>query len=75
MISSGWRGSVTGAKRSVKLPKKIAYKGREVVRFASAEKPGTIIVKTRERALYQVMANDKATRYLVAVGKEGVSWS
>lgn len=60
---------------TTKRKTKIAYKGREVVRFASAEKPGTIIVKTRERALYQVMANDKATRYLVAVGKEGFSWS
>ncbi len=55
--------------------KKIAYKGREVVEFRSSEKPGTIIVRTRERALYQVMPNGKAMRYLVAVGKEGFNWS
>lgn len=55
--------------------KKIAYKGREVVEFRSAEKPGTIIVRTRERALYQVMNDGKAMRYLVAVGKDGFSWS
>lgn len=54
---------------------RIKYKGREVVDFASGEKPGTIIISTRERALYQVMPDGQAMRYLVAVGKEGFSWS
>ncbi len=53
----------------------INYKGREIVDFKSGEKPGTIIVKTKERALYQVMPDGKAMRYLVAVGKEGFAWS
>ena len=55
--------------------KKINYKGREIVDFRQREKPGTIIVKTRERALYQVLPNGQAKRYLVAVGKEGFAWS
>ena len=55
--------------------KRIAYKGREVVRFQSPERPGTIIIKTKERYLYQVLANGKAKRFMVAVGKEGFSWS
>lgn len=63
------------AKTKTKTKKRIAYKGREIVRFASSEKPGTIIVKTNERALYQVMGNGKAKRFLVAVGKEGFNWS
>jgi lipoprotein-anchoring transpeptidase ErfK/SrfK len=54
---------------------KVNYKGRELVEFQSSEKPGTIIVKTGERALYQVMLDGKAMRYLVAVGKDGFSWS
>lgn len=54
---------------------KVNYKGRELVGFQSSEKPGTIIVKTGERALYQVMLDGKAMRYLVAVGKDGFSWS
>lgn len=54
---------------------KIKYKGREVVDFASKEKPGTIIISTKERALYQVMPDGQAMRYLVAVGKDGFSWS
>lgn len=55
--------------------KKINYKGREIVDFDTAEKPGTIIVRTKERALYQVLPEGKAKRYLVAVGKEGFAWS
>lgn len=54
---------------------KMAYKGREIVEFSSGEKPGTIIVSTTERALYQVMGGGKAMRYLVAVGKEGFAWA
>ena len=51
------------------------YSGATIVDFASNEKPGTIIIKTSERALYQVLGGGKARRYMVAVGKEGFSWS
>ena len=61
--------------RKAAARKKLNYKGREIVAFESAEKPGTIIVRTKERALYQVMPEGKAKRYLVAVGKEGFAWS
>jgi lipoprotein-anchoring transpeptidase ErfK/SrfK len=61
-------------------PKKIKitrprYEGRTDVDFATYEKPGTIIIKTQERALYRVLGNGRATRFSVAVGKEGFSWS
>lgn len=46
-----------------------------MVDFRTMEKPGTIIVRTAERALYRVLGDGKAMRYLVAVGKEGFSWS
>ena len=51
------------------------YTGATIVDFASNEKPGTLIIKTSERALYQIRGNGKAMRYMVAVGKEGFSWS
>jgi lipoprotein-anchoring transpeptidase ErfK/SrfK len=51
------------------------YSGRQEVAFASAERRGTIIIKTQERALYEVLGGGKAMRYLVAVGKEGFAWS
>ncbi len=65
-------------KKTAKSParkKKIAYKGRELVSYTSNEKPGTIVIRTRERALYQIVGSGKAMRYLVAVGKQGFSWS
>ena len=62
-------------KVAVTTRKRIAYKGRETVAFSTSEKPGTIIIKTRERALYYVLGDGKAVRYGVAVGKEGFSWA
>ncbi len=62
-------------KQARKTQQKPKYKGREIVDFETGEKPGTIIVRTHERALYQVLPNGRAKRYLVAVGKEGFAWS
>jgi lipoprotein-anchoring transpeptidase ErfK/SrfK len=54
---------------------KPGYQGRELVRFTSKEKPGTIIINTKERSLYEVLGSGKAMRYMVAVGKEGFEWT
>ena len=51
------------------------YQGRTEVSFNSSEKPGTIIIRTDERALYKILGQGKAMRYMVAVGKEGFSWA
>ncbi len=56
-------------------PRPPAYAGATIVDYASLEKPGTIIIKTHERALYQILGNGKAKRFGVAVGKEGFQWS
>jgi lipoprotein-anchoring transpeptidase ErfK/SrfK len=56
-------------------PRRPVYQGRKEVSFSSNEKPGTLIIKTNERALYKILGNGKAMRYLVAVGKEGFSWA
>jgi lipoprotein-anchoring transpeptidase ErfK/SrfK len=37
--------------------------------------PGTIIIRTPERALYYVLGDGKAYRYSVGVGREGFQWS
>lgn len=54
---------------------RMPYQGAEVVYFESYEQPGTIIVDTRERALYYVLSESEAIRYGIAVGKEGFSWA
>jgi lipoprotein-anchoring transpeptidase ErfK/SrfK len=42
---------------------------------ASSYAPGSIVVKTPERALYLVTGPGEARRYKVGVGKEGFQWS
>ena len=66
---------VVAVKAAPTVVAKPAYLGRQVVQFASNENKGTIIIKTQERALYEVLGGGKAMRYLVAVGKEGFAWS
>jgi len=52
-----------------------SYRGKEIVDYASQEKVGTIIVNTSERALYKILADGKAMKYGVGVGREGFTWS
>jgi lipoprotein-anchoring transpeptidase ErfK/SrfK len=65
----------SNTKRKTPRSRRPAYAGARIVEFASNEKPGTIIIRTGERALYRIMGGGQAKRYLVAVGKEGFSWS
>lgn len=48
---------------------------REIVAYDGTEKPGTIIISTEERRLYFVLADGKALKYGVGVGREGFTWS
>lgn len=47
---------------------------RQEVAFASADKPGTIVVDTKERHLYLVLGNGRAMRYGVGIGRQGFAW-
>ncbi len=47
---------------------------RETVHF-DGYKPGTIVVRTSERALYLVVDDGVALRYTVGVGRAGKQWS
>ncbi len=48
---------------------------RQIVSYSTSERPGTIIVNTRERHLYYVMPGGKAMRYGIGVGKQGFAWA
>ncbi len=48
---------------------------RETVAWAGKERPGTIVVSTRQRRLYYVLGGGEAIRYGVGVGRQGFSWS
>jgi lipoprotein-anchoring transpeptidase ErfK/SrfK len=54
-----------------KVPRKYH---RQVVRYETDEKPGTIIVDTNEKFLYYVMGDGEAMRYGIGVGREGFEW-
>jgi lipoprotein-anchoring transpeptidase ErfK/SrfK len=51
------------------------YRGKQTVSYRTSEKPGTIIISTRKRKLYFVLADDKAIEYGVGVGRQGFTWS
>ncbi len=48
---------------------------RQVVSYETTERPGTIIVNTRERFLYYILPGGKAMRYGIGVGKQGFAWA
>jgi len=54
------------------IPKK--YR-RKTVRIQTKERPGTIIIDTRNRYLYLVQPGNTAIRYGIGVGRQGFTWS
>jgi lipoprotein-anchoring transpeptidase ErfK/SrfK len=53
-----------------------AKKTRQTVDWTETKyAPGSIVVKTPERALYYVLGDGEAIRYSVGVGREGMQWS
>jgi lipoprotein-anchoring transpeptidase ErfK/SrfK len=48
---------------------------REVVDYPTKHRPGTIVIDSAERRLYFVMADGKAMRYGVGVGRPGFDWA
>ncbi|SCB19109.1 L,D-transpeptidase [Rhizobium multihospitium] len=48
---------------------------RRMVRLATNEEPGTVIVDTNNKYLYLVEGNNRARRYGIGVGRDGFGWS
>jgi lipoprotein-anchoring transpeptidase ErfK/SrfK len=48
---------------------------RQVVRYATAEAPGTIVIDPAYTYLYFVLGGGSAIRYGIGVGREGFTWS
>lgn len=48
---------------------------RQVVEYEGDERPGTVIINTRERFLYLVQDDGKAIRYGIGVGRPGFTWA
>ncbi len=65
------RGNPTDA-LIIPAPPELAPK---TIAFYSPHPTGTLVIDTSRRALYRVLSATTATRYIVAVGKEGFEWS
>jgi lipoprotein-anchoring transpeptidase ErfK/SrfK len=64
--------------RPSSLPSRSAVSSRfdrQEVDYNGPQAPGTVIINTRERLLYHVHANGKATRYGIGVGRPGFTWA
>ena len=48
---------------------------RQEVNYDGRERPGTVIINTKERLLYLVKENGRATRYGIGVGRPGFTWA
>jgi lipoprotein-anchoring transpeptidase ErfK/SrfK len=47
----------------------------QLVGYATAELPGTIVINTDDRFLYLVLESGQAKRYGIGVGRDGFGWS
>jgi len=48
---------------------------RQIVAYATVQKPGTIVIDTSNTYLYYVLGGGKAVRYGIGVGRDGFRWS
>lgn len=58
-----------------RVPRDHGPTSRQIVRFDSTEKPGTIIISNADRSLHVVMGNNQAARYDISVGRDGFVWT
>ena len=52
-----------------------AHYHRQTVRNMTGEEPGTIVVDPGQKYLYLVLADGRARRYGIGVGREGFGWN
>ncbi len=72
----GYEGMQDGEFFIQPVPDKYLFEGnrREEVDYTAGEAPGTIVVDTFARKLYYVLEGNRAIRYPIAVGREGLSF-
>jgi lipoprotein-anchoring transpeptidase ErfK/SrfK len=75
-VVPGYEGIQDGEFFIQPVPPQYLYDGnrRELVAYSGDESPGTIVVDTHSRKLYLVEEGGMATRYPIAVGREGLSF-
>jgi lipoprotein-anchoring transpeptidase ErfK/SrfK len=75
MTCSVWLGRALAALATAAFAVPEAAEARKTVPFtAEGFRPGTIVIRDRERALYFLAGENRAYRYRVAVGRRGKHW-
>lgn len=57
------------------VPRDHGPTSRQIVEFASNERPGTIIISNADRTLHVVLGGNRAARYNISVGRDGFVWT
>lgn len=63
------------AGNSPRVPRTLGPTTRKVVAMSTGYKPGTIIISNSRRTLDLVLDKDHVARYIVAIGRDGFSWT
>ncbi|MFU8881687.1 MAG: L,D-transpeptidase [Rhodobacterales bacterium] len=58
-----------------RVPRDHGPTSRQVVPYASSEKPGTIIISNSDRSMHVVLGNNQAARYDISIGRDGFVWT
>jgi lipoprotein-anchoring transpeptidase ErfK/SrfK len=74
VTSSFAAGAAEPELTALELTKRNPELARQLVTYKGPERPGTIVVRTVERKLYYILADDRAIRYPVGVGRYGKQW-
>ncbi len=75
VITPAATGPILPTFLSPDMPARGVLKRAKIVDFATSMDRGSVVINTKERALYFVLGNGKAARYSVAVPKKGFGWS
>lgn len=67
-------GAATKDQTNAQAVTEQGFKRGKIVDFASKLPVGSIVVKTKEHALYYILGNGKAVKYKVATAKKGFEW-
>lgn len=75
-VVPGYEGVQDGAFFIAPVPEQYLYEAnrRTEVAYNGSERPGSIVVDTYARKLYLIGENGTATRYAIAVGREGLAF-
>ena len=60
---------------NMRVPRSHGARTLEVVPFASAERPGTIVISNSDRTLHRILGGGRAERYRISVGRDGFVWT